>query len=466
MKMLRLVKLKYVYRFICNTIFVFVATVFFSIVWYEFVRFHNQTGNLLGLGNLMMATGIYMALFVIIGRWLGAYLIGTQRMANLIASIAISLLLVDGSEIFVSMAITGQFRFVFVFFKIYFVMWFIQFIIIGIMSVLLTCLYRKLFKPWQLLEVYGTYVNELNNKVDGLSYKYHIAERINCTESEQNIREAINRQEAVIINDIPAPEKNKIVKWCFELDKRVYFVPKLSDIITKNTDEINLFDTPLFLSRNSGITIPRLIIKRLMDVVISICCLIAFSPIILIVAIAIKLEDGGPAFFRQERITKDMKKFVIFKFRSMVVDAEKDGRPHPAGEKDDRITKVGRIIRAFRIDELPQLINILIGDMSVVGPRPERIEHVEKYTSEIPEFIYRTKVKGGLTGYAQVYGKYNTSALDKLKLDLIYITNYSILLDIQILFETIKILFQKESTEGFSEEKIKEMHGADKEREN
>jgi lipopolysaccharide/colanic/teichoic acid biosynthesis glycosyltransferase len=144
----------------------------------------------------------------------------------------------------------------------------------------------------------------------------------------------------------------------------------------------------------------------------------------------------------------------------MIVDAEKDGRPHPAGEKDDRITKVGHVIRATRVDELPQLINILKGDMSIVGPRPERVEHVEKYTQDVPEFKYRLKVKGGLTGYAQVYGKYNTTALDKIKLDMYYIINYSIRLDLQIIFETVKILFQKESTEGFTEERVEEMHDA------
>ena len=156
---------------------------------------------------------------------------------------------------------------------------------------------------------------------------------------------------------------------------------------------------------------------------------------------------------------------MILKFRSMIVDAEKDGRPHPAGEEDDRITKVGKIIRATRVDELPQIINILLGDMSIVGPRPERVEHVEKYSEDIPEFVFRTKVKGGLTGYAQVYGKYNTSALDKLKMDMIYIENYSLLLDIQIIFETIRVIFQKDSTEGFSEEQQEEMLRYEEERE-
>lgn len=142
----------------------------------------------------------------------------------------------------------------------------------------------------------------------------------------------------------------------------------------------------------------------------------------------------------------------------MIENAEKDGRPHPAGEHDDRITRVGKIIRACRVDELPQLINIVMGEMSIVGPRPERVEHVEKYMEDIPEFAYRMKVKAGLTGMAQVYGKYNTTALDKLKYDMIYITNFSVLLDLQIIFETLKILLQKESTEGFSEEQAEKMH--------
>ncbi|SCY45410.1 Sugar transferase involved in LPS biosynthesis (colanic, teichoic acid) [Lachnospiraceae bacterium XPB1003] len=178
----------------------------------------------------------------------------------------------------------------------------------------------------------------------------------------------------------------------------------------------------------------------------------------LITAIAIKIEDHGPVFFRQERVTKDGKHFMILKFRSMIVDAEKDGKSHPAGEKDPRITKVGNFIRATRIDELPQILNILKGDMSIVGPRLERWEHVEQYTKEIQEFPLRLKVKGGLTGYAQVYGKYNTNALDKLKLDLMYIENYSLLLDFQIICETVRVIFQKESTEGFDAEAAKELH--------
>ncbi len=199
-------------------------------------------------------------------------------------------------------------------------------------------------------------------------------------------------------------------------------------------------------------SVEQAVLKRFMDIFVSLTMLIITSPILAVTSLAIKFYDGGPVFFYQERCTKDGKVFSICKFRSMIVDAEKDGRVIPATEKDPRITPVGSFIRKVRIDELPQLWNILKGEMSLVGPRPERIEHVQLYSEKIPEFAYRMKVKGGLTGYAQVYGKYNTTAYDKLKLDLMYIQNYSLLLDIEILFKTVKILFEKESTEGFSEE--------------
>ncbi len=183
-------------------------------------------------------------------------------------------------------------------------------------------------------------------------------------------------------------------------------------------------------------------------------CGMALIPTLLItlfVAIAIKIEDGGSVFYKQKRVTRDGKTFEILKFRSMIENAEINGKPQPATDNDSRITKVGKLIRACRIDELPQIFNILKGDMSIVGPRPERVEHCEIYGAEIPEFELRNKVKGGLTGFAQIYGKYNTSALDKLKLDLMYIENYSLMLDIKLVLMTVRILFKKESTEGFIE---------------
>lgn len=451
---------KYVYRFACAVCLAIIAAGMFLGAWYSFVSENNQTGNLLGLGNLSMAVILYIVLYVVVGRWLRAFKIGVERKASILASQVLTLLVVDVVEVFLSLAITGQFRFFNEFFVLYVILFPLQALIVGGLTIPMINVYRRTFPPLQVTEIYGDYRNHLCEKVNGVPYKYHVSKMLSYTESESVIREAVQECDAVLINDLPAEEKNRILKLCFGLDKRVYFVPKLSDVLVKSSEELNLFDTPLFLSRNCGITLLEQGIKRGFDVVLCLAALVILSPVFLVTALAIKAEDGGPVFYRQERCTMGGKHFWILKFRSMIQDAEKDGKPHPAGENDDRITKVGRVIRACRIDELPQLINIMKGEMSIVGPRPERVEHVEKYTEDIPEFVYRMKVKAGLTGMAQVYGKYNTTALDKLKFDMLYITNFSILLDLQIIFETVKILFLKESTEGFSEEQAEEMQEA------
>ena len=204
----------------------------------------------------------------------------------------------------------------------------------------------------------------------------------------------------------------------------------------------------LLTVKGTGLSPMQRIIKRTMDIVLCSLAMVVAAPIMLVVAAAIKLEDGGPVFYKQDRLTRGGREFKILKFRSMIVDAEKYAGAVLASGNDPRITKVGKVIRATRLDELPQLLNILKGDMSIVGPRPERKCFAEEYAKEIPEFTYRTKVKGGLTGYAQVYGKYNTSAYDKLRLDLMYIENYSLLLDIKLIILTLRIIFSKDSTEG------------------
>ncbi|WP_022772788.1 sugar transferase [Butyrivibrio sp. AE2015] len=454
---------RYIYRWLCMVLFCTLATCMFFYVWYSFVKVNNQTGSLLGLGNLSMAAGIYLVLYILIGKALKAFTIGVDRKANLLASQVLTLFSVNATELFASCAITGQFRFFPDFLWRYLLLALVQSLVLCLLTIPMVDLYRKLFKPQQLLEIYCDESNETLDFMNGRPDKYHVAKTVNISEGTDKIFSLINEYEAVLINDIPSEQKNVILKECFRIGKRVYFTPKISDIIGKNSDDINLFDTPLYLCRNNGISVFQLAVKRFFDILFSLIALIITSPIFLITTIAIKLEDGGPVFFRQNRVTIGGKEFSILKFRSMIVDAEKDGRPHPAGEADDRITKVGHVIRPTRIDELPQFINILKGDMSIVGPRPERVEHVRKYTNDIPEFSYRLKVKGGLTGVAQVFGKYNTSPLSKLKMDIFYITNYSLLLDLQILFETVKILVQKESTEGFTEEKQEEMHNADSE---
>ncbi len=461
------IETKYIYRDICALIFTAIASAFFFYNWYGFVSVHNQTGSLLGYGNLGMALILYAGTYFLIGKWLHAFKIGVERKANVLAAQVLTLFTADAIEIVFSILQTGQFRFFFDFISLYTPMFLLVAAINCAITIPMIDVYRKHFPPLRMIEVYGQYQDRLYEKISSVKYKYDVVKTINRENGLEDIRAQICNYDAVLLNDLPAHDKNTILKLCFELDKRVYFVPKISDILVKNSEELNLFDTPLFLDRNSGLRQGQLIVKRFFDVALSLLALSALSPILLITALAIKLEDHGPVFYTQERVTLNDRHFVILKFRSMIVDAEKDGRPHPAGEKDDRITKVGRIIRACRVDELPQLINILKGDMSIVGPRPERWEHVEEYSKEIPEFRFRHKVRGGLTGYAQVYGQYNTRALDKLKLDLIYITNYSLLLDLQIIFQTVKILVQKESTEGFSEEASKALHdGIDSTKEN
>ncbi len=214
-----------------------------------------------------------------------------------------------------------------------------------------------------------------------------------------------------------------------------------------SASEIDLFDSPLLLFRNQGMTFGQSFCKRAMDIAIGLVGCIAASPVMLLIAAAIKLYDGGPVLYSQERITKDGRPFQIYKFRSMIVESEKRGA-RLASEHDDRITPVGKVIRRLHVDELPQLFNVLIGDMSFVGPRPEREEITKEYERSIPQFRFRLKVKAGLTGYAQVYGQYNTVPYDKLKLDLTYIENYSLWLDMKLILLTVKILFQKEKSEG------------------
>ena len=225
----------------------------------------------------------------------------------------------------------------------------------------------------------------------------------------------------------------------------------IGDVIIKGSDPLHLFDTPIFLTREYSLKVEQRFFKRIIDIVCALILMVITSPVMLITAIIIKCYDGGPVLYKQVRCTQGAREFKIMKFRSMRVDAEKDGVARLATKNDSRITPIGRFIRAVRIDELPQLFNILKGDMSFIGPRPERPEIIRQYMEEMPEFAFRMKVKAGLAGYAQVYGKYNTTPYDKLKLDLSYIENYSVWLDIKLMLLTLKILVTPEATEGVDE---------------
>lgn len=244
---------------------------------------------------------------------------------------------------------------------------------------------------------------------------------------------------------IHSSDRNMILKYCMEKNIRVNMIPCVGDVMMRGAQRLHMFHLPFLRAMRYSPPLEYVIIKRLFDILVSGLALVLLSPLMLVLTLMVK-SDGGPAFYKQVRLTKDGKQFKILKFRSMCVDAEKySGAVLSAGENDPRITKVGRFLRTCRLDELPQLINIFVGDMSLVGPRPERPEIAAKYMEELPEFSLRLQAKAGLTGYAQVYGKYNTTPYDKLLMDLMYIAHPSVLEDLTIMLETVKILFSKES---------------------
>lgn len=289
------------------------------------------------------------------------------------------------------------------------------------------------------------------------SHLFRICDRVAVSDDLGAARARIAEYPVIFLFELPLEKRSRIMQYCINAGKRIYMTPSIEDVISRGYEVKHLIDTPLFSYNSFTKTRQTYFGKRTLDVLFSLLLILLTSPFMLLTALAIKLEDGGNVLFRQARCTQGGRVFQILKFRSMVMDAEKDGKPQPCIEGDRRITKVGKVIRAMRIDELPQLFNVVGGSMSLVGPRPERVEHVELYTKELPEFCYRMRVKAGLTGYAQIYGKYNTSARDKLLLDLLYIEQQNFLLDAKIMFLTIKTMFTPESTEGFQEKKAQEI---------
>lgn len=317
-------------------------------------------------------------------------------------------------------------------------------------------LYKEFFPPRELLFISGDRpIEDILTKFETRKDKYHIIKCMYESVGQQALEnEIVGDYDGVVLWDMDTTLRNKLLKFCYSRGIRVYMMPKIPDIMIQGSEHLHLFDTPILLTREYCMTVEQRFIKRCIDIVCALILVVLASPFMLVTAIAIKLYDGGPVLYKQVRCTRDMREFQILKFRSMRPDAEKDGVARLAAKNDSRITPVGKFIRKVRIDELPQLFNILKGEMSFIGPRPERPEIIRQYQEDMPEFTFRTKVKAGLAGYAQVYGKYNTTPYDKLKLDLFYIENYSVWLDLKLMLLTIKILFQSDSTEGVEENQI------------
>lgn len=291
--------------------------------------------------------------------------------------------------------------------------------------------------------------NEIIAKISRFKKQYEITDIIMYDSPE--LYKVINRNDTVFIYEIPMGERDRIVEYCYRCMKNIYYNFEICDIVSYGSGSMMLDDKALVMSEVKGLTIGQRFAKRLLDILLSFVMLIIASPFMLVCALLIKLDDGGSVFFRQKRATRDGRVFSVLKFRTMKEDNSVN---RSVTTDDDRITRVGAKLRKFRLDELPQIINIFLGDMSIVGPRPEMLENVEKYTEQLPEFSYRLRVKAGLTGYAQIAGKYNTSPKDKLMMDLMYIERYSIWQDLKLIIQTITVFFKSEkSTEAFEVKK-------------
>ena len=319
--------------------------------------------------------------------------------------------------------------------------------------------YLRLYPPRKTLLIYR---NERDRRrfsaIAGLPSRrlYHIAGELRYEgNSFSEIRQEVEKYEALFVAGLDSRCRNGIAKYCQEREIPGFFLPHVGDVIIRGAEHIQSFDSPVLYINRKQLRPEYRIVKRLLDIVFSLAGIAVLSPLLLVTALAIRLQDGGPAIYRQTRLTRNGRQFQIYKFRSMRVDAEKDGVARlSSGDGDPRVTPIGRVVRRFRLDELPQLFNILKGDMSFVGPRPERPEIAEQYYRTMPDFRLRLQVKAGLTGYAQVYGRYNTDPYEKLEFDLLYINHMNLLTDIQLLCATVSTFYAPNSTEGVGENHV------------
>lgn len=427
-------------------------TASFAFLWYSFLA------DVIALpffrkGNWFVVS-LFLILYYVFGRNYNAFNISYQRISEVAYSQALALAFSDFFMYIITWLLMRRLPNIFVFAALIT----IQFCVAVLWSVTTHNWYFKVYPPKKSVIVWDMRkgLTELINEY-GLSKKFEVIANYKIDECLKNLT-VLDSAEVVFLSGIHSKDRNIIAKYCVEHDITAYIKPRIGDVLMSGAEKMHMFHLPILTLRRYNPTPEFLIVKRMFDVIVSLLGIIICSPIMLITAICIKSEDNGPVIYKQIRLTKDSKEFTILKFRSMCVDAEKNGIAKlSTGDKDDRITRVGRVMRKVRLDELPQLFNILAGDMSIVGPRPERPEIASKYEKELPEFKLRLQAKCGLTGYAQVYGKYNTSPYDKLQMDLMYIANPSVAQDLAIMFATVKILFMPESTEGVSQDNTTEM---------
>lgn len=329
----------------------------------------------------------------------------------------------------------------------------LQFLLIALYVWYADRLYRRLNPPKKCCVITDTDAsyNQILPKLKACAGWFYPSEH--ALVDDPAVYDAIQRSECCVLFHLPLEAHHRLMEYCYRYQKPVYFDIHLGDIVVRDSEQLFVDDVLMGMHHRGGLTIRQRIIKRAMDIVISFLMIVVLSPVMLACAIAIAVEDGKPIIYKQKRVTRGNRIFTIYKFRTMRNDA--DAVERSVTRDDDRITRVGARLRRFRLDELPQLFNILLGDMSLVGPRPEMLTNVEEYTRDLPEFGYRSQVKAGLTGYAQIMGKYNTPPREKLMMDMSYIDNYSLWMDIKLLFKTVLAVLRPESTEAFDDRDVK-----------
>jgi len=434
-------------------IFVNVAgmALIFTIIWFMFYRYNLEAGFLYKKGTAVLIF-IYSVQFFLFASLYGGHNVEYYRTSEIIYSQCLSMAFVNVITWLIVCLIDRRI----VAWEPIVLMSVIDALFILWWSVWSIQRFRKRNVPRPLSLLYSGNVPpyELEEKLSHYKYKFRVKEHINTSIGYDRIIEMLDTNDGVLMGEIDPELKSRIIKYCFERKMPVCILPNVSEIVLRSAYVISLLDRPMLICKKGELSLLDEFIKRCFDLFVAGIGIVVASPLMLIIAIIIKLYDRGPVLYKQTRLTINGATFELYKFRSMIVDAEGDGVARLAKENDDRITPVGKILRKLRLDELPQLINILKGEMSVVGPRAERPEIAEQYEKELPEFRYRLKVKAGLTGYAQVLGRYNTSPYDKLMWDMMYIEGYSLFMDLKIIMMTIKILFVPESTSGVGENDI------------
>lgn len=392
---------------------------------------------------------LFTIIFLVILIWLdkiyNSFEIGGRRVYELIYSLTLSSAVASGIMYIVQAAFLHKIPNLLMLLGIFI----IEFIWNTIWMLAANKVYFKLYKAKRTVVIYRS-ENDLQklSEIVSMTNKFEVVNYIENPKEIHSLIEEMGDCEAVFVAGVEATLRNGIIKYCVEKNIPAYIEPKIGDILMSGAKHLQMFSVPVLRVRHAAPDPFYLFVKRTLDIIFSLVGIIVTSPIMLAMAIAIKAYDGGPVFYKQTRLTKGGKEFQLIKFRTMRVDAEKDGVARLSSENDDRITPIGKICRACRADELSNFFCILSGAMTIVGPRPERPEIAKQYEETLPAFALRLQVKAGLTGYAQIYGKYNTEPYDKLQMDLMYINDMSLSCDIGLMFATVKILFMPESTEG------------------